>query len=79
MNLISLRLKIFALNDVPPHRSLLNDLVNHSLSAFLGALIFSAAVVAQAAARLLSAEDAALLPRSFWATYHRFAVIAPSP
>ena len=45
------------------------------LSAFLGALIFSAAVVAQAAARLLSAEDAALLLRSFWATYHRFAVI----
>lgn len=45
------------------------------LSAYLGALIFAAAVVAPAAIRLLSVENAARLLRAFWATYHRFAVI----
>ena len=44
-------------------------------SAYLGALIFATAVVAPAAIRLLSVENAARLLPDFWATYHRFAVI----
>lgn len=45
------------------------------VGSFLGALIFSAAVVAPLAVRLLQPTDNARFLRAFWAIYHRFAVV----